>query len=718
MSAVTEEMQEALNMDQREGSPFVPACKRLEPPAGRFVPPPVETRLPDYQRMWQRLREHLSIPSPDQLYRPLPAMEGPHPRFLLAGNADVQTLRARLKMPAMAQTRRDVLEAAADWSAQVLPASQRMEVEDPLRGIGDRLMPMALACLIEEEPSQRRHFINAVQTQVLTMVSWGLPKLDLPVSHFMLGIATVYDWLQDELPQSTLQSMRKYLVDLARWMRSDTNNSAWEWRGQEEWMANHKWFNYAALAMAAVVLWGETDAPLERGETKLWMDEAMEVFHVVQKTLGVDGAPLEGFLYQSYGNGPYFAFACIADQLTQCATPMLDTPGLRLQGLARLHCKLPGNAGFLSWADAYPKVCSGAPYLRCVASRFKDGYSQLAANLLDAQVKRLEALNAAKGTSTAKRRNDWRNAFWYDSSVPPARLETLELHHDFQDLGLHVARSSWSEDATFFAIKCGHVSGTTVGKIWGKTLTSGHTQPDEGMVQFYCGEQAILPAANYAFLKLTSNHALTVVEGRAAQDGFFVGQVGEGLRWFGGDQTLVRQDARVLSIEHAAAYHSYLCDLGGLYALADERVDDGVIYPRYLRRVVYFPAGVVVIADRLEVEVPRSFQFRLPTLAQRLEVTTQGFVGEVGEVPLKILDFSPREYQRGVVTETLCSFRDAMADSPERLTAVLRAQSVRRAQFVVALGVRGAETGIEISGDDEEVVIEGIAGDPLRFGWD
>ena len=337
--------------------------------------------LEKYTANWADWQKKLSIPAADAIYKPKAALAGPHPRYLL-GAMPVSQIKERLNNPALAVYKRDLF-AQADKFAASVPPKPRMDQEDPLRDISDELPWVALAYLTTDDPAKKKTYMTGAVNLINAETSWGLPTHDLPLSQMILGMGATYDWLYSDLPADAKAKTRQYLIDAARFMRSPENASAWQWRSGENWLANHKWFNYAALMMASSVLWGDAASPLQPGEQKLWMDESMQVFWAVRKTFGPDGAPIEGYNYQEYGLRPYLDFATLADQLTDSTVSFVDMPGIRNIGVSRLHSLLPQKAGFLTYADSYPQAWGSSLSFRFVASRFHDPKAQLLADIMD-----------------------------------------------------------------------------------------------------------------------------------------------------------------------------------------------------------------------------------------------------------------------------------------------------------------------------------------------
>ena len=856
--------------------------------------------LEKYNADWAAAKASLGIPDPDKIYTPQAALGGPHPRYLFAG-LPVTVLKRRLASPAYAAYAADLFKTADKYAGAPPPAKPDMNAEDPLRDYSDRTAWIALAYVLTDDPAKKAACLKAAVAYVDAYTAWGLPQHDLPLSQMILGMGALYDWMYADLPAATRAKARQHIIDCARWMRDPQDVSALQWRGNGNWLANHKWFNYAGLAMAASVLWGDTSAPLQPGETKLWMDEAMQVFWVVRKTFGSDGAPVEGYLYQSYGLRPYLDFAALADQLTT-GTAFLDTPGLRNIGVSRLHSLLPNGAGFFVYADSEPKEWGGSEYFRLIASRFRDPKAQLLADIMEndeargddvtenydpglpaykapapaptpggeplvleaetftqspnagvtgpkfgshgAAIKAWDVANTqiektftvaragnyqillkyaaggpasralmidgkvpfreagyvpflptggwstdsnqwrfvyageevpgqktpwlfplTAGTHTLTIRNDtgngvnldwvafvpagmakdaviakagdidahvaaptadatrdWHGLFWYDPAVPSATLSAEPLFRDNDDLGIYVARSSWTDPrATLMGFKAGPVAGKGVLKsIPG--LWSGHSQPDEGMFEFYYGSHAVVSGSDYTHHRLTTDHPVVVLEGNDPNrnQGQLIGQYGEGSQWFSNAYKFIRTSATTVWTAHTPNYHTYMADLGGVYQPAggnNKASRDANTMSLYRRSITYLPQGVVVVVDRVEAPTPQTFRFRIPTQAKDMAVSGRVWTFKIGRTPGRIVDVSPQAYEASVTHEPVDSYRNPGSDPAARNVATLRAVGQTSAIFAVVLGMNGAERGITVQASGEGIVIRGGPGGPIPLDW-
>lgn len=650
-------------------------------------------------------KSRLGLPEPAQIYLPRSILSGAHPRFMFPG-LPLSELKRRVRDPAYTNYVQDLFAQATRLAGTAPPESVDLDREDPLRGYGDQLPWMALAYLVEDNPARKKIYLAGAVNWMDAMSTWGLPKQDLALSHWMLGLGTAYDWLYDALPAATKIRARQHLVAMSRYMRSPANTSARQWRAQQ-FLANHNWFNYAALALSAAVLWGDTS--LAPDEQKTWMDEAMQNFWLVRKTMSTDGAPVEGYFYYSYGAQAYSTFATIAEQLTD-SVPFDEGDAIERQS-TRLYALLPGDAGFFAYADSYARSFLGSHFYRRIASRFRDDKAQLLAGVMESNAKRSADLKPG-----GERRN-WRNLFWYDATVPEAKRSDLEPVHDWPDLGIYSARSSWTDpNASFLGFKCGPAAGKTATALWGTKLVSGHIHPDAGNFVFYRGPQGVIPEAGYARSKLTSNHNLIVVEGRGAQAGKYVGQLGEGARWFSSDIQKSRAQATLLATEKTPSHSSYLCDLGGLYLLKDERYTGGQYFTRYLRSLTYLPSGAVVLVDRIETPLPRTFHFRLLTTGRDLSNSGRTFDFTLAGVPARIVDSSAQTWSRSTAREMLPVYGNPERDA-FRNVITLTARNQTRAIFAVVLGVDGSEKSISVEADARGITIRQAGGKTIRSEW-
>ncbi|MBC8040819.1 MAG: hypothetical protein H7Y06_09770, partial [Opitutaceae bacterium] len=317
---------------------------------------------------------------------------------------------------------------------------------------------------------------------------------------------------------------------------------------------------------------------------------------------------------------------------------------------------------------------------------------------------------------------DWRSLLAHDPELVAAPIESLPLHHDFDDFGLYTARSGWDTDAAFVGLRCGPASAESATARLGFDFGESHLLPNQGDFSFFLWGKFILPGCEYPKLKLTSNHNVIVFEGRDTQAGRLVGQLGEGGPWFNAagptdpdrDYASRASTPRVLHREHTARYHHHLCELGGLYRLRDERAPDGVVFTEYTRSLVFLPDSAVAVVDRVRTPHPRTAHFRLLTALDRLTPDEHGFAFDLWGVPGRINDYSPVAFARTAAVEHLSA-----ATNADQRVATLRAENVTEAVFAVVIGV-GAGTRYRIVTDARGYDLLDGDGDnatALRVNW-
>ncbi|MEM6823435.1 MAG: hypothetical protein AAF558_16020, partial [Verrucomicrobiota bacterium] len=659
-------------------------------------------------------RARLSIPEAVDLYVPKTSIVGQRPRLWFS-EIPLELLKKRYAAPEYRPYVEDLKETAHRYATKPPEAPESFDVEDPLRDYGKRLPWICLSYLLETDPKQKDVLLKGAVDMIELYASWPLLPRDLPLSNFMMSMAIAYDWLYDDLPTETRERCRKHLIDMARWIRLPENKGAWQWRSGRQWMANHKWYNYAALGTVSAALWGDEAAPLESGEVKFWMDESMELFWVVSsKVFGDDGAPPEGYLYGDYGNLPVFDFGMVVEGLLDSKFPILGHDYYRFHAISRLHSMLPNQSGFYTYSDSYPRMFGGGVLFRYLAYRYQDPKAQSLAALME------RSKNHATSGRSLK---DWRSLFWCDLQVGELTEEdwdTLPNFHDSRDLGLYVARTSWLDpNAIWMGLKCGPPAGKHIASIWYDPPGWGHLHPDAGSIVFYAGTQRILPGAEYPYDKWTTDHSLPVFDGTVGrQKGKLVGQVGEKGRW-GQSRNDIQRHARVTQVLHHDRYHAYVCDLGGVYRLFDARAEkmDRIVFPDYQRLVVFLQEGKLVVVDRFKLRYPRTCHFRLSTAAGSMSLVDGHFQMHFGDAGIswQIRNLSQEKWIPSVVENRVKSW-SFHPEGDLRKVATLTAKERSEGIFAVVLEPSGSNEAIAVDADHEKVVIQ-HGQQEIRLNW-
>ncbi len=652
------------------------------------------------------LTERLGVPPAADIFSPNEERLAIRPR-LHFGAMSIADLRKRAVDPRFAAITAHVREIAARFGDSPPPATANLDTHDPNRPFADSLQWMAMAALLARDDDERNRALAGLIRWVHTLRAWGPFRNNLPLAQSTISLSLVYDWLHDMLPAEELDAIRTQIIANVRLSLDQTHGGLTMWRGQR-FAANHNWAHHSARAFAALALWGESDPTLAPGELRAWLDDAMVNFWIVKQTHSNDGAPMEGPTYQDYAMRFYVDFCVQTETLLHLKESFFDEHMQKLS--ARLFTLLPGNRRSMVYADGLEAdwwdACS---HFRRLASHFQDERLQLVGHIM-----------ATCGDPRAL--PTWRDFFSYDPDLPCARQADLPLFHDMPDFGLYTARSDWGDSAAFFGLRCGPASAESVAERFGFDLGEGHVYPNQGDFTFHLWSRAIIPGCEYPTTKVTTNHNLVVFEGRDTQSGRLVGQVGEGGPWFNAqaakdpdaDYDQRQRTPRVVSRDHQNTHHQYLCDLGGLYRLRDERVAGGVFFPDYWRSITFLPDGAVAIVDRVRVPLERTVHFRLLTAIEDLGADAKGFGFTHSGVPARIDDFSPASWTRDVQKETLTT-----RAGTRPVVASLRADDVREAVFAVVIGIGPAAGRYRITPDSQGATLDDIvAGRPvLHLDW-
>jgi hypothetical protein len=320
------------------------------------------------------------------------------------------------------------------------------------RNFGNRLIAVAFACVISEEPAlctlAKEHLrIYAGWTQ------WGEEGArDLGLAHMLLGNALAYDWLYDQLTPAERTLIRQSLASWAEKMyEASSGPKVNEWYNwwRNSYAQNHHWINHSALGMAALALLGEEE------QAPLWLEQASNQIAQVQTLLNAinDGSWHEGVHYQNYGLTLMLPFLVNLRNLT--GRNLLPTAYLRNYGAWRLYNYVPDTwepiLGYGDYEREWGAGYAPANVLRFLASEFQQGEAQWLA----------DQLVAVDGRATNVWSTPWYvfEFLYYDPQVAPAPPTSLPLARHFPDLAAVIWRSSWQSDALVFGFKSGPYGG-------------------------------------------------------------------------------------------------------------------------------------------------------------------------------------------------------------------------------------------------------------------
>jgi hypothetical protein len=187
---------------------------------------------------------------------------------------------------------------------------------------------------------------------------------------------------------------------------------------------------------------------------------------------------------------------------------------------------------------------------------------------------------------------------WRAAAPAAGALERLPLLHHFQDADTLFARSSWSDDASALAFRCGPPEGHHAARLqpglpdW--RLSTGHAHPDAGSFILFANGRYVTGDAGYTGVKQTEHHNTLLVDG--------LGQEHDGRHEVFRDVPYARLDRiRISSMKHGHSALDATCDLLAAYP-------EQLGLTRLERRLSAKGFRSVRLEDTLEAKAPRALR--------------------------------------------------------------------------------------------------------------
>ncbi len=201
---------------------------------------------------------------------------------------------------------------------------------------------------------------------------------------------------------------------------------------------------------------------------------------------------------------------------------------------------------------------------------------------------RIGEARSNKGSGLGSPLVSWLDLLWYDEGVRPQPPDGLPPHALFENLGIYISRSDWSDAATWFFFKAGPPQGHLAANRG--VVTGSHIHPDEGHFTLWADGDWVVVDDGYVSKKRTENHNVLRFHG--------VGQLGEGSTWF--DKQAIdprRNRAQIVQAGLGAARRTVVAELAGMYP-----PEAGVA--RWSRSVDIDGRWTFVVTDTVTLERP------------------------------------------------------------------------------------------------------------------
>ena len=354
-------------------------------------------------------------PDPTAATPPSPAEERQAPTLLLAGRPRALRLRIESEFPEeFAQMR-----AAVTARAATAPADQ----------LADLLVSAALLDAPEAEGTHR--------PMATALLRRALDRLRAsPEPELAMHVSLAFAWLHPRLTDEERSSLAQSVLALAE--EFDRRAGALDPLEPERPVTEG-----AALLLARSLL-QTSEAP--RGQTLYgrgsdrWLSDLLPALaRVADDDGGLPGGPVRSSLSAE-------AVAYALELLSRDTGTDYVSRHAFLRGSYLYHCysRLAGPEGFLPFDDTAGRGAARADrrlarILPLLAARFGDGVLQQA------------AIRQRPSDPTRL----WPHFLWFDPKLKPAGPPDWPLAYHFERLGLVVARSRWTEDATVLGFRAG-----------------------------------------------------------------------------------------------------------------------------------------------------------------------------------------------------------------------------------------------------------------------
>ncbi len=417
----------------------------------------------------------------------------------------------------------------------------------------------------------------------------GKPKdTDLNAGALLFGGGFALDTLYDRIPASDRAFIVEQFARHGRLMYEHHMR-----RDHIPWEQNHTYIDLGGLWCTSVALLGEVP------EAKAWYEFGSRVIKIAVHLLdSPDGAFYEGTHYWNFGYAQHLLPILDFYRNVTDEDPFSGSSFLMNLKYFLMHTLLPGGRYDINLGDAAAAPISQAGLTKAryamqkTASEYNDPESQFLAGYFGQANK----LNASS--------DPWTLSFWdptVESRDPRPSWNTM---HRFRDLDLITVRSSWSDDATHLALRCGPPLGHRATGILLKNEIpkwkpgTGHTHPDlNSMLLFDHGEH-LLVDTGYTWTKSVREHSTVAVDGG--------GQIGDGVRW--PDFEPYNRHGRIRGFLGLSGQYCYLC------GDAAQGYDEKLKLDRFDRNAILMcdpNRSYVFVHDILESQVLHKYEWIL-----------------------------------------------------------------------------------------------------------
>lgn len=519
-----------------------------------------------------------------------PELVGKHPRVYLT-QSEIEALKQKTK------TQKELWQTALSrvraLAVEPPPApAQERRVQNEV-GLG-----IAEAALVYKITGEQK-YLDAAKKYMDAAVSydiWGYaynkPNVDLAAGHLLYGMGWAYDLLYDDLTAAEKTKYREKLIKQARLLYDffkPKNGKTYAYS------QNHTFIPISGLAVTAYALYDETP------EAKEWAALSRAIFDRVLATYTEDGYFYESMEYWIFST-PWLIHYMDAHLHATGENLYETTPGFRLAHRYVAHITLPGAEFNFDFGDIYAgpvtRARKGNDYEReRIAGKFRTNYNilyNLASRYGNGEAHGVADWLKAKGQVNAE--EVW-TFIWFDEKQKPIAIEQQPRFHYFADHETVFWRSSWADDATAWAFKCGppegHAATEKVKKFPDWRLSSGHAHPDAGSFIIWANGKYLTGDSGYAGVPLTEHHNTLVFDGRGQA------KEGKGHDAFAGVSYDTLNQIRLTKVNFKDNKVSITADVTAAY-------EPEVGVKRFIRQFDFAASGEFIVRDTVETDSPQT----------------------------------------------------------------------------------------------------------------
>jgi hypothetical protein len=282
----------------------------------------------------------------------------------------------------------------------------------------------------------------------------------------------------------------------------------------------------------------------------------------------------------------------------------------------------------------------------------------------------------------------WLDFVWFDPTVEPKPVPEMAETAVFPDMGLVTTRSSWQEDATYLAFKCGTPNGARgwhVGQAidrqngW-KTITASHEHPDENSFILMRGGDYLSVDPGYSKDKLTRNHSTILVDGQGQyNEGGYNSFAGLDQAWGGRLEDWFNANGLTYACGEAAG--AYQPDLQ---------------LSQFKRQIVLADADLVLICDDLQSAVAHNYEWQLQSDVAAKQMGTNQFIYHTGQTQMVVTAVAPTSLTRNqreveITANPTSAKPDWIIRRTQHTLVLSPAEPCSQTRFLVALDLADAD---------------------------